>query len=399
MRVLATLQPGLGHFHPLIPLARLLADRGHEVVFACSAAFGPTVAAAGFQSVPAGIDWLSAEIESAFPAIRDIPPGPARYAWGRQHLFADITARAMVPDLLDFARQWQPAVIVRDAAEYGGYLAAEVLDLPHAVVRTDSGSAAFAARGDVAAPLTAARAALGLPPDPDVIGPFRYLGLSFAGPLDDPAILDAPTTHRLRPGVETADELDAGIPWPGQLPARPLVYGTLGTVYNRLTNIFDAIMAGLRDADINLLLTIGHSLDPAQFGPQPGHIRIERYIPQATLLPACDLVLTHGGYGTVSAALAHGLPLVMLPISADQPQNARRCVTLGVGQMLGPDERTPEAIRNAVQSVLTDPSYRARSVAVRETIERLPDIATGVALLERLAHERRPLVAADPGGN
>ena len=91
---------------------------------------------------------------------------------------------------------------MREAAEYGGYLAAEVLGIPHAVVRTDSGSSSYADRGHVADVLDEVRAELGLPPDPAGDGPFRHLLLSFAPPgLDDEP--PAPTCVQLRP--PTAD--------------------------------------------------------------------------------------------------------------------------------------------------------------------------------------------------
>jgi UDP:flavonoid glycosyltransferase YjiC (YdhE family) len=74
MRVLFTTSPGVGHFHPLVPLARALAAAGHEVAVACARAFGPTVAATGLQSVSAGVDWLAEEgPERAFPELATIP--------------------------------------------------------------------------------------------------------------------------------------------------------------------------------------------------------------------------------------------------------------------------------------------------------------------------------------
>ncbi|MGH3544565.1 MAG: glycosyltransferase [Mycobacteriales bacterium] len=112
------------------------------------------------------------------------------------------------------------------------------------------------------------------------------------------------------------------------MPKRPTVYATLGTVYNRMAAVFTAILEGLREEPLNLILTLGRNQDPAQFGRHPPHVRIERFVSQALLLPHCDLVITHGGFGTVTAALAHGLPLVLIPISADQPENARRCTAL-----------------------------------------------------------------------
>ena len=76
MRALFTTQPGTGGFRPLVPFARALADAGHAVAFACPPLFSPQVEAAGFAAFPAGIDWLAAEMTTAFPDAP--PPGPER---------------------------------------------------------------------------------------------------------------------------------------------------------------------------------------------------------------------------------------------------------------------------------------------------------------------------------
>ncbi|MGH2351831.1 MAG: glycosyltransferase [Chloroflexota bacterium] len=145
---------------------------------------------------------------------------------------------------------------------------------------------------------------------------------------------------------------------------------------------------------MNLILTVGRNQDPAQFGPQPAHVRIERYVPQTLLLPHCDLVLTHGGSGTVMAALIHGLPLVTVPISADQPENAARCAALGVGRVAAAADATAETIRHAVRTVLADPAYRRNAERLGDEISRLPGPDQAVPLLEQLAGERRLLPAA-----
>ena len=82
----------------------------------------------------------------------------------------------------------------------------------------------------------------------------------------------------------------------------------------------------LRDEPINLVLTIGSNADPADLGEQPAHVHIERYVSQSVLMPYCDLVVCHGGFGTVLTALDAGLPLVIIPIEADQP-NIRSAAT------------------------------------------------------------------------
>ena len=87
-------------------------------------------------------------------------------------------------------------------------------------------------------------------------------------------------------------------------------------------------------------------------GALPAHIHIERYIPQTLLAPYCDVVITAGGFGTIMSALQDGLPLVLVPVGADQPLNARRCAVIGVGRAIAPDERV--AIGNARRDELLD---------------------------------------------
>ncbi|CAN5686429.1 hypothetical protein BH24CHL1_BH24CHL1_09010 [soil metagenome] len=161
-----------------------------------------------------------------------------------------------------------------------------------------------------------------------------------------------------------------------------------------IPGLFEAIIAGLRDEVGTLIVTVGRNVDPADFGSQPDHVRIERYIPQSLLLPQCDLVVTHGGSGTVMAALAHGLPLVVIPIAADQPFNAERVTALGLGRVVEREERTPEGIRMVARAVLNDSSYGERVRQLRDRVASLPGPEHGVALLEQLVADRTPQLAA-----
>ncbi len=161
---------------------------------------------------------------------------------------------------------------------------------------------------------------------------------------------------------------------------------------NEASAIFAAILAALRDEPLNLIVTVGRDQDPAQFGPQPGHIHIERYIPQTLLFGRCDLVLTHGGSGTVMAALTHGLPMVIVPITADQPENAERCAALGVAQVIPLATLSAERLAEAVCTVLGQARYRQAAERVRDEMVAMPGPEHGVALLERLAVEKRPLL-------
>jgi UDP:flavonoid glycosyltransferase YjiC (YdhE family) len=157
--------------------------------------------------------------------------------------------------------------------------------------------------------------------------------------------------------------------------------------------IFAAILAGLRDAAVNLVVTVGRDIDPARFGPQPEHVHLARYIPLSLLLPRCDLVVSQAGFSTVVTTLLHGLPTVLLPLGADQPLVARATAALGAAVVLGPEERTPEAIGAAARTALTDPAYRLHAERVRDAMAALPGPEYGVGLLERLAREGQPLLS------
>jgi len=198
----------------------------------------------------------------------------------------------------------------------------------------------------------------------------------------------------VRPSVPEKGADAALETWFDTLPARPTVYATLGTspTFNTNRDVFEAIIAGLREEPVNLLVTVGRNNDPARFRDLPAHVRVVSYAPIGMLLPRCTAVVNHGGSGTVMATLAHGLPQVVVPFSADQPYNAARCAALGVGRVIAPDACTPAAFRAAVRAVLDEPGYRDRAAHMAAEIAGMPGPAEMVGLVERLVRERRPLL-------
>lgn len=92
-------------------------------------------------------------------------------------------------------------------------------------------------------------------------------------------------------------------------------------------------------------------------------------------------------------ALSHSLPMVIIPIGADQPENAQRCAELGVARVLGRAERTAQAIRDVVREILRNSEYTQNAQQIRQAIEAQPPLEYAVTLLERLAVEHEPLIA------
>ena len=376
MRVLFTNAPPVGHFLPLVPFAQAMREAGHEVAFASYPGLAEPVARLGFRHVPAGLASDPADLA----LVTDRP------------VFAELWPRNMLPDLLALAATWPPDLLVRGTLEYGGCIAAEALGLPHAAIAVNA-DVDFFAPARLAAPLGALRAEHGLPPDPALAMLDRYLTLRpFPPRFRDPGRPVGPTTHHLRPPLGDRTGAERLPPWVADLGDRPVVYVGLGTLFNQPA-LFRAILAGLRDEAVTLVVTVGRDQEPGDYGAQPENVHVERYIPVSLLLPHCALAVTNGGSGTLTAALAHGLPVVVVPTGADQPANAARCAALGLGRVVPAAALTPEAVRAAVRAVLADPTYRRNTERLRDEMAALPGPEHAVALLERLARDKQPILS------
>lgn len=368
MRILVCFAGGRGHFEPIRPVAAALKAAGHTVAVAGAPMLAPIIEALGFPMFGTGPNF-DAPVRRPLLEL-DI----AREERDLREGFARRTATRRVSELLALGREWRPELILHDEVDFGAAIAAERLGIPwvNVIVLLAGGLARLDL---IAEPLDELRATHGLPPDPDVGQPHRHLVLYGAPPaLRDPAFPLPDTARTFRPMV----------PRPGESDGRT-VYFTLGTVFNMESgDLFPRVLAGLRELPVNLVVTVGRHIDPAEFGPQPAHVRIERFVPQAELLPRCDLVVSHGGSGSVVGALAHGLPQVHIPMGADQPHNAARAAALGFGRTLNATTVTPEEVRDTVADVLADPAYRAAATDLAIQTAAQPDPAELVAVVEAL---------------
>ena len=371
MRVLLAFIGGPGHLDPLVPLGDAAAAAGHAVAYAGRPAALEPLAARG-------VTVFATEPPRTTPRRR-IPLQPVDIERERsdfRHGFAERLAREQAAALLDVCTEWRPDAVVCDETDFGAVIAAERLGLPHASVITIA-ARTFATPELIAEPLDALRAEHGLPPDPGLETMARHLVLvPFPPVYRDPASPLAATARAFRPSSPPVRRREDP----------PLVYFSLGTEFNvESGDLFGRVLSGLRDLPVHVVATVGRDIDPAELGPQPTHVRVERYIPQAELLPRASLVVSHGGSGSVLGALAHGVPLVLLPMGADQPYNAARCEALGVARSLDVIDATPGDVRDAAAAVLGEPSYRAAAERMRDEFAALPGPEHAIALIERLA--------------
>jgi UDP:flavonoid glycosyltransferase YjiC (YdhE family) len=149
---------------------------------------------------------------------------------------------------------------------------------------------------------------------------------------------------------------------------RPLVYLTLGTVVATDEVLLPAI-EGLATLDAEILLALG-SAGGSNLGSVPENVHVEKFVNQAALMPSLDLVVHHGGSGTMLAALAHGTPQVVLPKGADQFFNADRIASAGLATVLEPRHVTADAVAALAGSALDE--HRSAVDDVRDEIAAMP---------------------------
>lgn len=382
MRLAFAANPAHGHLLPLLPLALAARRAGHDVVVIGGRCLEGTLAAAGLAHVEAGPPDLPA-VFAGVPGVAGLAgPRLAVAIWSQG--FAGLVAPALADALLDLATSWRPDLLVHDDSEQGTWVAAERLGIPHLALQATAWRSAMKRLS--AAPLGRLHERLGLPPDPDLTRWHRF-GYLTTRPtaLHNP---DDPMPSGVTPIRPVALD-DAGVDVPAWLAAprtgnRRIVV-TLGTVGPTRIDGVAQLLSALAPLDAEIVATVGADMDPARLGPQPPNVRVAAYLPMSRLLPTSDLVVFHGGSGTMLAALAAGVPLLLLPMAADQPENAARCVAAGAGISIPVGERTPDRIRSEATRLLQDPAPALAAGEVARAIAAMPSPAAVVERLEHLA--------------
>jgi len=173
--------------------------------------------------------------------------------------------------------------------------------------------------------------------------------------------------------------------WVAVPRSRPLVYLTLGTVSFVAVPVLREAARGLAALDVDVLVAVGPGGDPGALGPLPGHVRVERWVPQAAVLQHVDLVVHHGGSGTTLASLARGLPQLVLPQALpDQVVNAANVHAAGAGLVLSPQEVTAGAVAERARTLLAEPRFAEQAGRVRQEIDGMPGPAETVPVLRAL---------------
>lgn len=381
-RFLFVVPPFVGHINPTIAVGQQLREGGHQVAWV-------GLAAPLKRMLPGGFGWFDAEtgrsrtdvgrLKARFEAVRGFRG--FQLTWEEVFFPLSYLMRSGVERAV---ADFNPDVLISDQQALAGALVARRLGLSWAT--------------SASTPATRLDAVVGLPKVAAWLNTRLEQIQSDFGvepclvPEDSPRlvlcfaadVLASPLTRGLKhyrylgPVWPAASET-APFPW-SRLVTGPRVLVSLGTLNaHRGGRLFSALSDALGNLDLQVILAA-----PPEFGPFPPNFIVQPWLPQRQLLSHVDLLLTHGGANAVGEALAYGRPLILFPITQDQPMIAQRVGDAGCGVRLSFSRATSAQIGLTVQRALSDENLRASTARVAREIEVAGGRAQAAQLLEDL---------------
>jgi hypothetical protein len=378
MKIMFASLGAYGHLYPMMPLALALADAGHEAVIASGSPFLGRLPLPTVPGYPADVelDWAIQEARRRHPELHDQDFSMA--------MFADVTAETVAPTMIEQGERLRPDLVIYEAMNTGAGVAANVLGIPAAAYSIALVSFIYPALHT---------ATVGYQRDtwlqrdrtpPEGNGLLAAALINPAPPTLAREVGDEILTIPIR--SVAYNESNAEVPaWLTARRARPQVYLTLGTVAFGAVEVLSRAVAEIAALDVDVLVTVGPEGEPAALGELPDNVHVERFVAQSAVLPLVDLIVHHGGTGTVLSALEVGLPQLLLPQGADQFFNAEILTTATAGRALPNDAQQPGAIGEAVQALLDDAPERQVAARLRDEIAAMPSPADVVPSLIKLA--------------
>ena len=415
-RFLFVIGEGGGNVPPQLGLARKLVLRGHEVRVLTEPCIAQDVHAIGasyvsFTQAPHRNDRSR---DSDF--VRDFEaktPIGALAAFRDRVIFGP--ARAFAADTMAEIERWQPHVVAPDWLRTGAAVAAEAAGIPTALLvhglnllpepgKPPPGFGFLPAKSALERArdrafgrgylflfnrglraLNRARRTYGLHPLRHVLEHFerqaRFLCL-YPQAFDFPAKRHPANLRYVGPVLEQPAWAE---PWdpPWRDDSLPLVVVSFSTTFMEQERAIERCIEAFSSMDVRALITVGPALDPANFSATDD-VAVVRSAPHDVVLPRAAAVVTHAGMGTVMRALAHGIPMVCMPMGRDQHDVAARVRWHEAGVDIGGNP-SAATIKESVDHVLREPGFRDGALRMRHAIDADLVADGAVAELEDVA--------------
>ncbi|WP_029430194.1 nucleotide disphospho-sugar-binding domain-containing protein [Blastococcus sp. URHD0036] len=375
MRLLVTSVPGLGHLHPVLPLALAAAAAGHEVLVATGADRIGWVRECGCEAVAAGSAYREISGQADVRGLDGVERAT--------QMFTTIAVPPLAEDLLELVDDWRPDVLLHEEGEYAAPLVAALCGLPCVTQSWSAPARTVAGRALLQGPLQAVWRRFGAGGTAGQVGSLYLDACPPPLQVADVAVVGARVVAVHPTGFDGPPEPVHG--WLESLP-RPAAYLTLGTVprfcrpdlLQRLVDAVAAVVPGV------VVTTGPHPPDVLRTSSPDVHAA--QYLRQSAVLPHVDAVVSHAGAGTTAGALLNGVPLLLLPAGTPSQQaGAARVAAAGLGLRLAWADASPGRLRAAVAELLSRADLRSAASRAREDLDRLPRPAQVVPLVEALS--------------
>ncbi|MGI9569094.1 MAG: glycosyltransferase [Desulfobulbia bacterium] len=379
MRILFTSTRGTGHLEPLLPFLHTLKRRGHDVCVAAPESVSEKLQKEELPHTP--FDHPGDEqLKPIWARCGELPHDEANALMIRE-IFAGLNARTALPQLREIIHNWHPQLIVRESVEFAGLVAAEQAGVPHSRVAVHNGFVDDRFKSIVNAAIDILRQEANLSLDNGASLRAEPVFTAFPYSLDGAAKTDGKVPFRIGRLQDITISTQTAPAWAPK-DGEKIVYITFGTIAASSSDrhaVYRSALSAIEGLPIRALLTTGPGMEVSSLGAIPGNVTVEAWVPQGEVWPHANALVCHGGSGTVLGGLAAGMPMVVIPLFADQPDNAQRIEEAGAGVAVYEPDVT--SIRAAIERVLTDTGIHETSDRIAEEIASMPSVDDAVDVL------------------
>jgi MGT family glycosyltransferase len=167
------------------------------------------------------------------------------------------------------------------------------------------------------------------------------------------------------------------------LKDQEVLYISMGTVLQGFEDFYQTCAEAFQNFDGKVVISVGKSTDITNLKELPDNFIVRHYVPQLEVLQHTSLFITHGGMNSVSEALYYEVPLVVIPQTSDQPMIANRLQELGAGYQIDPNEVNAKKLREAVQTVLSDPSYLENTKKINKSFKQSGGVEKSLKAIDK----------------
>lgn len=380
--------PAHGHTNPMLPAAKELVSRGHEVRFYSFHEFEEKISKTGAKFIPCD-QYLPDVTEKELKRIKKVST--------TEMTVTDIRATInMDPFLQKEVEEFKPDVIYTDSVAFWGKLTAWKYKIPMVCSTSTFAFNQMSSRYMKMSARETADMIFGLPRISKELKKLKAYGYHVDNALtliqnDNDTDTIVYTSRKFQPFADTFSGHYAFVgpsvfsdAEPDKAKDRPLIYISMGTVVNDRPDFYTKCIKSVKDKNVDVIISYGKYMDSKELGTLPDNVKAYPYVDQLDVLSKADVFITHCGMNSVSESLYMATPMVLYPQTGEQYAVARRTEEVGAGVIL--KDESAEGIWKAVDQILQNKSYADAAMEYSRDFRSCSGAAGAASFIETAPH-------------